>query len=73
MTMKVKAIEKKLKFTKDPNDGDQGGCPAQRRESGCDAGLLGCSWRGDQGMGNGGPLGSAARTGNHAIRPALEV
>ena len=65
MAMKVKAVEKLLKFDKNsagvyryvmspemysslnqkkPEEGDQGGCPAQRCEPGRDAGLLGCSW-----------------------------
>ena len=30
-------------FEPEPEEGNQGGCPAQWREPGCDAGLLGCS------------------------------
>ena len=72
MALKVKAVERLLKFSNNPNDpgvyryvmkadlytksesgkGYQGGCNAQRRKSGCDEGLLGCCWRGNQSMGN---------------------
>ena len=49
-------------------EGDPRGCTAQRSESGRDAGMLGRSRRGDQGVGNGRSLGGTPRTGHHAIR-----
>ena len=83
MTMKVKAIEKKLKFTKDPNDPgvyryvmqpEQYSSLTQKKvikeaalRSGVSQGV------GDQGVGNGRPLGGTAWTGHHALRTALEV
>ena len=76
MAMKVKAVEKLLKFDKnsagvyryvmspemysvardvlepEPEEGNQGGRSPLGCEPGCDAGLLGCSRRGDQGVGH---------------------
>ncbi len=65
MALKVKAVEKLLKFSNDPNDkgarpvhraesgkGDQGSCTAQRRDGRRNEGLLGRSWTGNQGVGH---------------------
>ena len=57
MALKVKAVEKKIKFDKNPEnpgvwryvmspelgEGGEGGSSPQRCEPWCDAGLLGCS------------------------------
>ena len=67
MALRVKAVERLLKFDK-----KSAGEPAQRREPGCDEGLLGRCRRGDQGLGYGRPLGGAARTGYDALRTAQQ-
>ena len=83
--MKVKAVERLLKFTKNENDPgvyryvmkpEMYSSLAQvkviREAALRSEGLLGCSRRSDQGMGYRGSRCGSARTGHHAIRTALE-
>ena len=93
MALKVKAVERLLKFDKESagkyryvmkpemystltqakviKEAALRSGVRQRREPGRDEGLLGCSWRGDQGVGYRRPQRGSARTGHHALRTAL--
>ena len=86
MALKVKAKEKLQKIGKYADSyryvmmpelystlqGHQGSRSAQWCQPGRDAGLLGCRWRGDQGLGHRGSLCCAPRFGNHALRSACQ-